>query len=95
MLHQNLLPAESHLGHHNGFAYGFDAKTGDTILAARPGRIIFIDEQWEDGNRTPCEENFVFIEHTGGPVASYVHLTKDGALPRVDRFVKQSEPVIG
>ena len=92
-LSQTYCPPNPAWGHHNWFAYDFDMNIGDTIIAARAGTVIFVDEQWVDGNRTPGEENFIFIEHSDGTVASYVHLTKDGVLRRVNERVSQGQPI--
>ena len=55
--------------------------------------MLFVRESFPDGNRTPGEENFVFIQHSDGTVMHYMHLTQDGALVEVGDVVAQGDPI--
>lgn len=68
---------------HNGaarFSYDFAMPVGTTIRASRAGDVIAVEEQFSDYNRTPGEENRIFIRHDDGTVARYYHLTRAGSL---------------
>jgi len=90
---QSYCPPNPAWGHHDWFAYDFDSATGDTIIAARAGRVIATMGMHEDGNRQPGSENYVFILHDDGTVASYVHLTKNGPLVNVNENVAQGQAI--
>lgn len=90
---QTYCPPNPTWGHHNWFAYDFDMATGDTVLATRGGTVLFVRENFVDGNRTPGQENFVFVRHADGTVMHYMHLTLNGALVNVGDVVAQGDPI--
>ena len=69
---------------HTGLnAIDFDMKEGTKVCAARPGIVIAVKEDSDEGCKTSkCKSmaNYVLIYHDDGTFASYVHLKKDGAL---------------
>jgi murein DD-endopeptidase MepM/ murein hydrolase activator NlpD len=69
-------------GHHPGrvFKYGYDfiMDIGTPVHAARAGVVIGTEARFRDANRTPWEENYVFVRHDDGTVARYFHLTLGG-----------------
>lgn len=84
--------AVSHYGDQR-FAYDFDMPINTELIAVRAGEVIEVEEGFEDGNGCP-DDNHVFIEHSDGSIAAYVHLTKDGADVAVGDVVAQGD-VIG
>ena len=82
---------------HNGrskYSYDFDMKIGTTIVAARAGTVYEVVEDKADNNGCQGGENHIFIEHTDGSVAKYLHLTLNGASVTVGDSVTQGQ-VIG
>lgn len=88
---QSYCPSNPAWGHHNWFAYDFDMPIGTPLVASRAGRVIAVRQNQRDGTRVCGEENYVFILHDDGTVASYVHLTLNGAEVAVDQRVEQGE----
>lgn len=82
----------SHIGSQQ-YSYDFDMPIDSTIVAIRAGTVYEVIESNEDGNGCP-DDNHVYVEHTDGTVAAYVHLTKDGATVSEGDSVNQSD-VIG
>lgn len=75
------------------FAYDFDMPIGTNVVAARAGRVDAVEESYRDATRISGQENFVTIQHDDGTVASYFHLTRDGALVEVGALVAQGEAI--
>ncbi|HEX9772031.1 MAG TPA: M23 family metallopeptidase [Steroidobacteraceae bacterium] len=72
-------------------AYDFLMPVGTSLIAARGGVVLLVEERFDDGSRTPGQENFVNIVHADDTIAAYVHLTRDGALVAVGDVVVQGE----
>ena len=64
---------------------------GTPVIAAREGVVLLIEERFEDGNRTPGQENYVNVTHDDGSIAAYVHLTRDGAFVAVGDQVARGD----
>ncbi|MBK7871643.1 MAG: M23 family metallopeptidase [Saprospiraceae bacterium] len=75
------------------YAYDFNMPLGSVITAARDGKVIKIEEQYTDGNRTPGQENYVFIEHKDGTFSRYYHLTQNGVLVAVGDTVGAGDTI--
>src|SRR5688572_20624241 len=82
-------------GHTGHAAYAFDflMPIGSPVTAARHGRVVAVEEQFIDGNRTPGRENYVVVRHADGTFGRYYHLTKDGALVGVGQDVAAAQMV--
>ena len=80
-------------GHRLTFAYDFDTKMGDTIIACRRGVVTFVNDQYEDTDWVSGHENNVFIGHADGTRIRYTHLMKGGALVRVGQAVSRGQPI--
>lgn len=78
-------------GHVLWFALDFDMPIGTPLIASRAGTVIAVREDQADATRVCGEENYVFILHDDGTVASYVHLTTDGAEVEVNDQVEQGQ----
>ena len=76
------------------YAYDFLMPVGTPVVVARAGEVILVEDRFEDGNRTPGEENFINLRHADETIAAYVHLTRNGALVAVGDTVAQGQ-VIG
>ena len=81
----------SHFGSHQ-YAYDFEMNIGDSVVATRDGSVIKIEEGNEDGNGCP-DDNHVYIQHTDGSVAHYLHLTKDGVVVSIGDSVSQGDAI--
>ncbi|MFQ5527109.1 MAG: M23 family metallopeptidase [Thermoanaerobaculia bacterium] len=75
------------------FAIDFTMPIGTTVVAARAGTVVRVEERYVDGDHTAGHENRIFLEHSDGTVARYVHLTRDGALVEVGELVAQGDPI--
>lgn len=75
------------------YAYDFKMDIGTPIVAAKGGRVIAVEERYEDGNRTPGQENFIFIQHDDSTFSRYYHLSKDGVLVEESEQVKKGQQI--
>jgi len=66
---------------------------GTTIVAARAGIVVAVQEDYADGNGVDLQENYVFIKHTDGTMGRYFHLTRQGAVVGVGDSVRQGEVI--
>jgi murein DD-endopeptidase MepM/ murein hydrolase activator NlpD len=80
-------------GHEGKAAYAFDFQmpVGSKVIAARDGVVVKTEVRFEDGNRTPGQENFIFVAHGDGTFGRYYHLTKDGALVETGAKVRTGD----
>jgi murein DD-endopeptidase MepM/ murein hydrolase activator NlpD len=76
------------------YAYDILMPIDTAVLAVRSGRVLAIEERFQNGTRIPGQENYVNVLHSDGTIAGYVHLTRDGALVEVGDSVVQGQ-VIG
>lgn len=78
------------------YAIDFGTQIGDTISAARPGRVIFVKQDSKEHCRTrKCIDkgNKIIVLHEDGSLAHYVHLDFEGALVEVGQKIKDSQPI--
>lgn len=66
---------------------------GTTIVAARAGIVVAVQEDYADGNGVDLQENYVFIKHNDGTMGRYFHLTRQGALVEVGDSVQQGDVI--
>ncbi len=86
----------SRFSHKNRAALDFSMKKGTTILAARDGVVIRMEEKNNRGgwNRKYRQyANFLVIEHNDGTRAGYWHLQQDGVLVNLGDTVKTGQPI--
>ena len=76
----------THFGH-AAYAFDFRMAIGRAVTAMRAGQVVAVEERYLDGNRTPGQENLVFVRHANGTFARYYHFTRDGALVTVGELV--------
>jgi murein DD-endopeptidase MepM/ murein hydrolase activator NlpD len=81
--------------HFGPAAYAFDFRMtiGRAVIAMRAGQVIAVEERYIDGNRTPGQENLVFLRHDDGTFARYYHLTTNGALVTLGQRVAAGDTI--
>lgn len=66
---------------------------GTTIIAARAGIVVAVQEDYADGNGVDLQENYVFIKHNDGTMGRYFHLTRQGSLVEVGDAIQQGDEI--
>src|SRR5215218_4837736 len=84
------VPGNGHVGR---WAIDFEMPIGTPVVAARAGIVVAARDSFADDNGLDLHENFVFVQHTDGTVARYLHLTRGGALARVGDRVRQGQVI--
>jgi len=81
--------------HRGVFYYGvdFNMSIGSVVTAARGGRIVFVEERFNDGDFGFGKENLVAVAHSDSTFGRYIHLTKDGALVVVGQIVAPGDTI--
>lgn len=79
----------SHFGPQK-YAYDFNLKVGDPIVAIRGGVVLETESRFSDNNGCP-NANFIRIRHEDGSVAAYYHLTQNGVLVSANDQVAQGQ----
>ncbi|WP_162819914.1 M23 family metallopeptidase [Kordia sp. SMS9] len=77
-------------------AFDFGTKIGDTIYAARGGKVVFTKEDSKKHGRTrkfSNYANFVTIQHDDGTTASYYHLDFKGVLVENGDIVQRGQKI--
>jgi len=62
---------------------------GTDVLASRAGVVMFVRENYVDGDNTPGHENLVFVRHEDNTIGYYAHFTNMGAVVEVGESVAQ------
>ena len=85
----------SHSSDQSRYAIDFKIPIGDTIVAARSGRVVSAIEHFTErgGREYRDKANQVVIYHDDGTLAFYVHLDKDGALVEVGDLVEAGQNI--
>lgn len=79
----------SHTGSYR-YSYDFVMDIGTAVYASRSGMVTETKEDIEDG---AMPDNHIYIEHTDGSVATYLHLTKNGSLVEAGDSVSQGQQI--
>ncbi|MBK8553537.1 MAG: M23 family metallopeptidase [Ignavibacteria bacterium] len=66
---------------------------GDTIVASRPGTVVFVNEQYSDSDWVNGHENNVFIQHSDGTRMRYTHLKQFGVIVEAGKIVQAGQPL--
>lgn len=74
-------------------AVDFQMPIGTSVVAARAGIVVAVQEDYADDNGVDLQENYVFIKHNDGTIGRYFHLTKQGALLEVGDSVRQGDVI--
>ncbi|WP_298427186.1 M23 family metallopeptidase [uncultured Kordia sp.] len=83
-----------HVAHY--YAFDFGTKIGDTIYAAREGKVIRTKEDSKQYGNTKAAlnmANYITILHDDGTTASYVHLHFNGVLVKKDDIVTRGQAI--
>lgn len=75
------------------YAYDFKMGVGTPLVAVYDGTVVALEERYADVYSTGTQTNYLFIEHSDGTVASYLHLKRKGVLVEVGDNVKQGDVV--
>jgi murein DD-endopeptidase MepM/ murein hydrolase activator NlpD len=75
------------------FAFDFIMPIGNAVTAARSGQVVAAENRHQDGNRTPGQENYIFVRHSDGTFGRYFHLTRGGALAGVGATVSRGDTI--
>lgn len=79
-------------GHQTTFAYDFELAFGDPIHAARGGTVTFVQDGLPDTARPQdAGGNMVWIIHSDGTVAAYLHMMNGGPAVTVGQEVARGE----
>ncbi|MBC7798952.1 MAG: M23 family metallopeptidase [Pyrinomonadaceae bacterium] len=74
-------------------AIDFQMPIGTSVVAARAGIVVAIQEDYSDNNGVDLQENYAFIKHSDGSIGRYFHLTQKGALVEVGDSVRQGDVI--
>lgn len=74
-------------------AVDFQMPIGTSVVAARAGIVVAVQEEYLDDSGVDLQENYVFIKHSDGSIGRYFHLTRQGALVEVGDSVRQGEVI--
>ncbi|WP_430412416.1 M23 family metallopeptidase [Kordia sp.] len=77
-------------------AFDFGTQIGDTIYAAREGKVVMIKESSKKHGRTRKfinHGNYVIIQHDDGTTAAYFHLNFNGALVEQGDLVERGQAI--
>nr|WP_321233457.1 M23 family metallopeptidase [uncultured Psychroserpens sp.] len=85
----------SHYTDQSRYAVDFKIPIGDTIVAARSGRVIrTVDHFTEHGGKAYRDKaNQIIVYHDDGTLAFYVHLDTDGVLVKVGDMVTAGQAI--
>jgi murein DD-endopeptidase MepM/ murein hydrolase activator NlpD len=81
---------------HNGndkYAYDFIMPIGTAVIAARAGTVYKVVQDKNDGNGCASGDNHVYIQHSDGTMARYVHLTHNGSLVSEGDSITQGQTI--
>ena len=83
----------SHVGNFK-YAYDISMPIGSNIVAARAGTVYKVVQDRSDGNGCAGGENHIYVNHSDGTSAHYLHLTYHGSKVSEGDTVTQGQ-VIG
>jgi murein DD-endopeptidase MepM/ murein hydrolase activator NlpD len=83
----------SHFGDEK-FALDFDMPVNTEVMAARKGKVVFIQDGFADGKNDSTyksKSNFIYICHPDGTLGEYLHLTKTSMKVKVGDTVQAGQ----
>ena len=86
--------SHDHIGSYHAFDFG--TQIGDTIYAAREGKVVITKSDSKKHGRTRKfinDANYVIIEHEDGTTASYYHLRFNGVLIEKGDVVQRGQAI--
>ena len=86
---------ESHsLSNKQYMSFDFKMPVGTPILAVDDGRVFVVVDKFRDNiDRGFDQANIIGVEHSGGILTWYTHLTFEGSLVQVDDQVSRGEQI--
>ncbi len=78
------------------YAFDFGTQIGDTLYAAREGKVVLIKEDSKKHGRTRKyinDGNYIIIQHNDGTTASYYHLKFNGVLVEKGDLVQRGQQI--
>lgn len=91
VMFQGNCPENPQWGHHGKFAYDFEQPLGTPVHAMRAGTVIFTEDRYLNTDHTPGHENGVWIEHSDGTVANYLHFSPSSVVVVTGTTVQQGD----
>ena len=73
------------------FAYDIVMPIGTTLLAAREGIVLYVEESFAEGD--PGDGNTIIIRHEDGTIGNYGHLALEGAFFEAGEMVTQDQAI--
>jgi len=86
---------DGHISHYGVFKYAVDfaMPIGTIITVARRGRVVFVEEHFEDRYTGSETDNVVVIIHEDSTYARYAHIKRNGVLVEVDQEVSEGDTI--
>lgn len=75
------------------YAYDFDMPVGTILTAAKEGTVVYIVENYSDGDLTLGHENVLVVDHGDGTYSRYIHIKKNGALVSVGSAIQKGDTI--
>ncbi len=77
------------------YAIDFGTQIGDTIYAAREGRVVKTIDKFKEhgGQEFFSKANLIVIMHSDGTFANYIHLDYQGVFVKPGQMVAQGAPI--
>lgn len=75
------------------YAYDFIMPIGTAIVAVRAGTVYKVVQDKTDGNGCASGDNHIYITHSDGTMARYVHLTHNGSRVNEGDTVTQGQTI--
>jgi murein DD-endopeptidase MepM/ murein hydrolase activator NlpD len=82
----------THVGN-DKYAYDVIMPIGTDIYAVRAGTVYKVVQDKTDGNGCSGGDNHVYITHSDGTMARYVHLTNNGSLVKEGDVITQGQKI--
>lgn len=81
--------------HYGTFSYSvdFDMPIGTLVTAVKKGRVVYVVQNFPNGDLTAGHENVVIIIHDDTTYSRYSHLTTGGAFVKVNQMVMPGDSV--
>lgn len=82
--------------HNNTYALDFAMPIGSKVMAARGGTVIkIVDKHARNCNSKSCAKynNLIWIYHTDGSIAEYVHLNTNGSLVKPGDIIEKGQHI--
>jgi murein DD-endopeptidase MepM/ murein hydrolase activator NlpD len=75
--------------HYGSFTYSvdFDMPIGTLVTAAGKGRVVYVVQNFPNGDLTAGHENVVIVMHDDTTYSRYSHLTTNGSLVKINQQV--------